>query len=452
MKIRTRLALRFTLIVASILLLFSTAVYYFSSTYRHDEFYSRLTDKVYNTGKLLIDVQEVDYNLFKIIDRNTASLPQEQILVYNSKNEELYNTIDEDTVNANTYILNKIREEKILRYDDGEKEALGIFYQYKEDNFVIIASAKDVYGLSKLSNLKLILIIGCILSIIVAMISGWIYSGQALSPISEVIQQVDNITANDLGKRVNTSNNRDEIAQLALTFNRMLERLQNAFELQKSFVSNASHELRTPLTAVTGQIEVALLKVRSSEEYQSVLLSLLEDMRNLNKLSNGLLALTQADISLKNANISLVRIDELLWQARNELLKSNPSFNINIQIIDFTEDESKLIIRGNEFLLKSAIINLMENACKFSNDHSVLVTFSVKQNIELVFSDKGIGIPENEIRNILQPFYRATNAKPFAGHGIGLSLTHKIVTMHKGAFHISSSQGGGTNISIFFPN
>ncbi|MFZ9847693.1 MAG: sensor histidine kinase, partial [Flavobacteriales bacterium] len=229
-----------------------------------------------------------------------------------------------------------------------------------------------------------------------------------------------------------------------------LSRVEKAFELQKSFVSNASHELRTPLTSITGHIEVALMKERDIVEYQTVLMSLLDDMKNLNKLSNGLLALTQAEISLPHANINPVRIDELLWLSRKEIIKHNPDFYVDIQIMDFTEDESKLIILGNEFLLKSAIMNLMENACKFSPDHAVKVSFSMKNNIELTFADRGIGISQDDLKNILEPFFRGVNAKSIPGHGLGLSLTHKIITMHKGNFSIHSVLNQGTLVTISF--
>ncbi|MFM7023466.1 MAG: ATP-binding protein [Flavobacteriales bacterium] len=451
MKIRTRLTLRFTLIVASILLLFSACIYYFSEVNRHQLFYSRLEDKVLNTGKLLIDVQEVDSNLFRIIDRNTTSLPQEQILVYNSQNKQLYNTNDNDSSLVDVALLDKIRNEGVWQYSDEKKESLGILHTFKNEQFVIIASAADVYGFSKLNNLKYVLIIGFIACTLITMLSGWMYAGRALSPISYVISQVDDITANDLSKRVKAGNGKDEIAQLADTFNQMLDRIDKAFQLQKSFVSNASHELRTPLTSITGQIEVALMKERSIAEHEAVLLSLLDDMKSLNKLANGLLALTQADIIQPNANINPVRIDELLWQARKEIIKHNPAYDVHIQIIDFTEDESRLIVLGNEFLLKSAIMNLMENACKFSPDHSVKVNFSVKNNIEMTFIDRGVGIAADELKNVLQPFFRGSNAKNIPGHGLGLSLTHKIIAMHKGSFGIYSVLNEGTIVSISFP-
>jgi len=452
MKIRTKLALRFTLIVASILIMFALAVYYFSSTYREQEFSSRLKEKATNTAKLLIEVDEVSYDLLKIIDRNTASLPEEKIIIYNSLNKNIYDNLDDDPVNYSTDFLDKVRSEKEIKYNNGNKEVIAILYSDKNDRFVVISSAFDKYGLSKLRNLKIILIGGLLVCVIATMLAGWIYSGKALSPISEVIQQVDKITAFNLNQRLNEGNGTDEIAQLASTFNRMLDRIEEAFELQKSFVSNASHELRTPLTAITGQIEVALMNTRSQHEYESVLTSVLDDIRSLNKLTNGLLDLTQANMNLSNVKLSNVRVDELLWQVKNELIKRNPNYKIKIQILNLPEEETKLIMFGSEQLLKSSFINVIDNACKFSPDKQVNITFNGNNNvIELIVKDNGIGISKSDLQKIFQPFYRGSNAKKYFGHGLGLSLAQKIIHLHKGKLSIDSELNNYTQVRITFP-
>ncbi len=452
MKIRTKLALRFTLIVASILVLFALSIYYFSSTYREQEFYSRLQEKASNTAKLLIEVDEVSHDLLKIIDKNTTSLPEEKIVIYNYLNKEIYNSVDNDTTNEQKSLLDRIRLEKELRYKNGNKEVLAILYTGKYDRFVVIASAFDQYGLSKLRNLELILIVGLLVCVIATTLAGWIYSKQALNPISGVIGQVGNITAFNLNKRVSEGNGTDEIAQLAVTFNKMLDRLEEAFKMQKSFVSNASHELRTPLTAITGQIEVALMNKRSQEEYKNVLVSVLEDIRSLNNLTNGLLELTQANMGIEGVKLTNVRIDELLWQVKTELDKRNPNNKINIQIVNLPEEETNLIMLASEQLLKTAFINVIDNACKFSSNHDVNILFNAnKNNIELEVKDYGIGISKTDIEKIFQPFCRAGNARKYSGHGLGLALAQKIVFLHRGTMTIESEVNSFTSVKITFP-
>lgn len=457
MKIRTKLALYFTLIVASILILFAISIYFFSSSYRQQQFYSRLKEKATNTAKLLIEVDEVSYDLLKIIDKNTVSLSHRRIVIYNAQNQKIYD--DNDTlVNGNATIdhtdafLEKIRAKKEIRYQDDLKEVLALEYEGKKNHFVVIASALDIYGLRKLKNLKLILIGGLFACVIATMLAGWIYSGRMLRPIAEVVREVDKITVLNLNKRVNEGNGKDEIAQLSVTFNRMLDRIEEAFKIQKSFVSNASHELRTPLTAITGQIEVSLMKKRTPEEYESVLASVLDDARSLNKLTNGLLELTHANMDITGIKLNNIRMDELLWQVKNEVTKHNSNYKINLQISDLPEEESKLIMLGSEQLLKTAFSNIIENACKFSSGKDVNISFSVTAKaIVLNIKDLGIGIQDSEIQRIFQPFFRGGNAKRFSGHGLGLSLAQKIIQLHNGSLTIDSVVNSFTLVTITFP-
>lgn len=451
MKIRTRLALQFTVIVASLLILFATAIYYFSSSYRQNEFYKRLNDKGTDYAKLIAEVGSENLDLIKFYDRTTGYLHSEKIRVYNRMNEQVFNTDDNDPVRLSPEFLNKVREEKELKYAENGNEVFALYYNYHQNDSVVIVSAFDKYGLDKLNNLRIILLIGLLFCVLATMFAGWIYAGQALSPISGVVEQVERITASNLTKRINEGNGKDELAQLAITFNRMLERLQHSFELQKSFVSNSSHEIRTPLTSITGQLEVALMSEREPDEYRRVLASILEDVKNMNRLANGLLELAQADMELSRLKMKKVRIDELLWLTRNELLKRNPSYTINIEIAEFPENEIELLVMGSEHLLRSALINIMDNACKFSPDKQVNVLFRSRNEItEIVFLDKGIGISENDLKKVSQPFYRGTNAKNFPGSGLGLSLIHKIIALHKAEISIRSKVNEYTEVKLKF--
>ncbi len=459
MKIRTKLALYFTLIVASILILFAVSIYYASSNYREQQFYTRLKEKATNTAKLLIEIDEVSYDLLKIIDKNTVSLAHRRIIIYNSRNEKIYDDNDTSSVNRGTNkqlhsneFLENVRQKKEIRYKEAEKETLALLYDGKKNGLVIIAAALDIYGLSKLRNLKLILIGGLFACVIATMLAGWIYSGRMLHPIAEVVREVDKITALNLNKRVNEGNGKDEIAHLAVTFNQMLDRIEEAFNIQKSFVSNASHELRTPLTAITGQIEVSLMKKRTPEEYEAVLSSVLEDTKNLNKLANGLLELTHANMDIAGIKLSNIRIDELLLQVKNEVVKRNSNYKINFQIENLPEDESRLIVVGSEQLLKTAFTNIIENACKFSPGKEVNLSFGVSNTgIELSVKDRGIGISAIDVQNIFQPFFRGSNAKKYSGHGLGLSLSQKIITLHNGLLTIDSVINSYTLVKITFP-
>lgn len=451
--IRTRLSLQFTYIVTFILILFSFIIYYFSDSYREAEFYSRLEKKAMTTAKLLIHVKEVDYNLMKIIDRNTVNaINNETVMIFDNTDKQIYNSSDLEGIIDSKALISKIRQSGHVRFHQGEKEVIGMLYVNNNIPYVILASALDSYGLKKLSNLKWIIIVGFFISIGMTVYLSKIYATRALKPMSDVVSQVDKINIANMNLRVNEGNGTDEIAQLAITFNKMLARLESAFQMQRSFVSNASHELRTPLTSITGQIEVSLMKSRTQEEYRTTLESVLEDIKNLNALSNGLLDLAKASSDISAVALHALRIDEILWQTRSELLARKKDYNITIHFSQDIDDEKKLMVLANDHLLKTAITNIMDNACKFSSNKSVEILLSVKDNwIKAAFSDTGIGIEKTNMENIFVPFFRAENAKNVPGNGLGLSLTDKIIRLHQGTLSVDSVINQGTIVTIEIP-
>jgi signal transduction histidine kinase len=413
-----------------------------------------LEKKALTTAKLLIEVKEVDYNLMKIIDRNSLNaLHNERVIIYNNKNRQIYNSLDNDSIQVSYQFLDKIRNAKNVRYHEGKNEAVGLVFILNNESYVVIASAFDTYGRIKLNNLIWIILVGFIISIGSTIILGRIYAAKALQPISDVVKQVDKITISSLDMRVNEGNKTDEIAQLAITFNKMLERLESAFEMQRSFVSNASHELRTPLTSITGQLEVSLMKPRTQKEYEDILESVLEDIKNLNALSNGLLNLAKASSDISAIALRSLRFDEILWETKDELVKRNKNWKIFIDFNDTINEEKELTVLGNEQLIKTVVINLIDNACKFSPDHSAYVSLSSENDFLITqIKDNGPGIAPTDMKNIFHPFFRADNVRQIPGNGLGLSLAKKIVEIHKGTFAINSMINKGTTIEFSIPN
>ena len=452
MQIRQKLTYQFVSIVVVILILFSVSVYYFSANYRTESFYSRLKSRAISVANLLIDIDEVDSVLLRKIEKdNPLSLPYEKIILYNNQNEVLFSTDNDHTLTITPKILDNIRLNEEIHFQQGDYEICGILYTSKNNRFEVVASAIDTFGLNKLVNLRNILLIGFGICIIIISITGSIYSKRALRPISKVIREVNDISASSMNLRVDEGNKKDEIAKLAETFNNMLNRLVSAFDVQKSFIANASHELRTPLTAISGQLEVLLLQERSPEFYKKNIISVLDDVKTLKLIANRLLLLMQASAESSEAAFNNIRVDELLWQTRNDIVKTNNSYQI---IITFNPelDENLLTISGNEQLIRSALFNLMDNGCKYSLDHKTEVYLTTQnRQLTIIFTDKGIGISSYDLQFVFEPFYRGKNTEHIKGHGIGLSLVHKIMQLHKGAIHIESELKNGTIVTISFP-
>jgi signal transduction histidine kinase len=453
MNIRSRLTLRFILIDAAIFLIASVLIYIFSADFRDEDFRDRLRNKATNTAKLLIEVDEVSADLLRRLEKdNPVSLPNEKIIIFDFHNEKLFSTDEEQIIKCDKNLLDRVRLEQEIHFHQGEYEVLGFLFKGRFDRFVVIAAATDIFGVNKLRNLRNILILVFVISLIIVSIAGWFFAGKALEPISKVVSQVGDITITSLNNRVDEGNGKDEIARLAQTFNKMLTGLETSFKVQKNFIANASHELRTPLTAITGQLEVTLQKQRTNNEYVNSLNSVLDDIKNLNMLSNRLLLLAQTSEANKIRKEPF-RIDEMLWDVRDEILRHNPAFNVNINFDEHLDEESDLTIKGDEHLIKTAISNLIENGCKYSENHLTIIHISTSAaGLVLAFTNNGVGIQQQEIPHLFEPFYRGEHTVTIKGHGIGLSMVSSIVKLHGGSIDVKSVPGAFTTFSVCFSN
>ena len=454
MNILTKLTLWFTTIVASILILFSILIYTTSGSYRSEEFFDRLENRAVTSARLLVSVIEVDRDLLRIIDQNSVpALPLEEILVFDENDSLVYSSQERHGGAVKKELLDQIRKEKLLKFTEGTREAVGVLYQQGGEEAISIASAYDRYGRNKMRNLGTTLLSGLLLGIFLIVVTGHLFAKQILSPLSKMNTQVSKITAGNLSQRIDEGNRRDEIALLAMNFNRMLQRIEMAFEIQKSFVSNASHELRTPLAAMRSQLQVTLEKARKPEDYQKVLQSLLEDTNSFTELTTGLLHLAQSGVENQDHLFSKIRIDEALFTAQEELARLRPNYHFQLAYDSIPENETALTVNGNEQFIIMALTNLMDNACKFSPDHTVYMSLGSQDGfIEVHFRDNGPGISDQDLVKIFSPFHRGENVKNLVkGHGIGLSLCKKIVEVHHGEILVKSTLGKGSSFCVRLP-
>jgi signal transduction histidine kinase len=450
MTIRTRMTLLFLGVVSVLLLAFCAAIFFEGEIYRQQEYKSRLRQEAFTAATVLFDKQEISPDLLKLLDKkHITALNEEEIIIYDFQNKIVYES-GSDNLIVDTKTLSQIRAKKEYFWEQNELEMFGMVFKNDGKDYIILASAVDIYGLSKQKNLALTLGFGCLLMTLVSAISGWLFVGRLLFPIQKINRKIDRIRASQLSLRLDEGNKTDELAQLSMRFNQMLDRLEKAFQTQKMFVSNASHELRTPLTSITGQIQVSLLANDNTNELKLMIQSVLEDIQQLNKLTNNLLDLTSIEIDDIKIKLSLVNITETIWQVRDILLKKNPQYQI---VTEFDENPDLLPeIKAHEGLLTTAFINLIENGLKFSSNNKVFVKVSTyKTQIVLSFQNNGAIIPAKEMEQIFEPFHRGANSRNIKGHGVGLSLVKKITQLHKGQITVQSLENSGTTFTLILP-
>ncbi|WP_139923403.1 HAMP domain-containing sensor histidine kinase [Hymenobacter sp. DG01] len=464
MTIRTRLTLQFALILAVTLLLFSVAIYYFTYTSRRDFFSeslfarARIVAHVYLDGTNRADeVSRASYRRY--LRQFYRTLPQEEVRVFDARNQVVFKEGRDGPEPVPQELLAAVREEgrEVVQERD-YRQTVGMLYRdARRGDFVVVASSVDADSRQKMGDLLTVLVTGLLASFVIVGIGGFFFAGQALKPMQRIIQEVDSITASDLHRRLSQSDGQDEVSLLAQRFNSLLNRLETAFAGQRTFVRDASHELRTPLTAIIGQLEVALLQQeRSTQEYRRVLQNTLDAARLLKDLTNGLLQIARASDDPSQVPLSLIRVDELLLQAHEEVHRRHPTCRIDLEFSEPADNRRRVPygVPGNEPLLLSAFLNILENACKFSAGCSdpVVATLTASQSrVQLVVRDKGVGMTEADRQQVFVPFFRAETVRNVPGHGIGLPLTAKIMDLHGGHVYVESQLGQGTAVTLDLP-
>ncbi len=451
MQIRRRLTIQFIVIVAVIMVFALMFIRIEFEEQVRDDFYSNLKSKAIMTADMIVG-HETLYNEKKVEPTGTQQLSMytENITIYNEENKRIYSfNPGSDQLDAGTF--SEIKTTGESRFANGAYNALGLVYKDKTNkNFVIVAEA--VFKSEHLIDLTKILMLVFILFIVLVAVGGWIFAGQALAPVNHIMNEVEAILPTDMSHRLRIRNQNDELTRLVVTFNNLLDRIQKAFVTQKLFLSNISHELKNPLSVIISQIEVSLQNERSATQYKETLNSILDDTKNLNEVSNKLMQLAKISSDQNVVEFEEIRIDETIWQVKSQLAKAHSNYKIQFEILNLPEDERHLVVSANEALIRTALINLMENGCKYSPDHKVRVILSYLENhqIQIDIEDKGPGIREIDLPYIFEPFYRSPQTSVIKGSGIGLSLVSSILKIHKINLEVIPNQQEGTIFRLLF--
>ena len=450
MKIKNRLSLYFSAISTIVLLIVEVVICLIFNSLIKTDFYSHLMDRATVAAQVYLEADEISADsLNHVRERYVKRLPNEVVRFYDDKNTASF-IKDKDQYWADA-VINQVRRAKQLQFAEGNRQTVGIYYNDNQGNFVILVSAVDEQGIKRSKDLikGMAVLLFCSLAILF-LISRW-FAKKSLEPIDRLIEQMHKVSAGNLSLRVNEGDGKDEISELAANFNNLLRNLENAFELQQSFVVNASHELRTPITTIIGEIEISLNKLRTGEEYQQVLRSILADAERLNTTTTSLLELAQVDLNFAQLTMAPVAIDELIWEINDYWTAKAGKGMLAVNILHLPDDAESLQIIANKSLLTVALNNIVANAFKFSANQRVNCDlYADDKGIKITVTDAGVGIPTEEQVKVFESFYRGTNGKYFQGTGVGLYVTNKIISLFNGKIDVDSTVGVGTSIVISF--
>ena len=371
----------------------------------------------------------------------------------NNNHEKLIQTSNfpEDIEHNDNYLKNL--ELNTITFEEQNNYLVSrIKIDFHKEKIVIIeiATTKEILT-STLEDILYILSFILPIVLIFSILGGNFLIYKSFLPIENILLELKQINAKDLSARLKSNKNKDEINQLVEEVNSLLKRLESSFEKISQFSSDASHELKTPLTIIRGEIEVALRKERSNEEYKSVLNSSLNEIIIIEKTINDLLFLAKNEKDILIDNQEDIYFDEIIDESINEV-KSFAKLN-QIEINFILEDTIEY--KGYSNLLKIALKNVLKNAIQFSHKNSQIIVKSYKKGsfFEISVQDFGIGIEKNEQIKIFEKFYRTDKSrnKNSGGTGLGMSILKKIVDIHKGTINIHSKENIGTTITISFP-
>jgi signal transduction histidine kinase len=443
MNLKIRSAILFGLIVTVLLSIVFGIIYIENAWFRKDEFELRLEQRAEAMYKLLTDENQIDSALLQVIDQNTLNkLYDESVLIFNQDNRVIYSSTGERKITLPDAFLGKIRRRGYLAFSENEMEAVGKLMEGGE-GAIVVASGYDKYGKRKLSNLFSVLSICWLGGIFITGLLSYIYVRRVFKPLDVLNANIQEVTEGNLKQRITIGPAEDELTVMAKNFNKMLDQLEQSFMVQKNFLQHASHELRTPLSNMLLQTESALNTEMTKEEYKEALLTMYDDQKFLIDMVNGILSLSKYEQPNVAGAMQSFRIDELLFEVTEEIKTYHPEFNIQIDFSLIPTSEKEIMISGVPSMMKIAFTNLIRNGCVYSTDKSVRVNISSGDSqIIINFYNDGPVILPDERNKLFIPFFRGSNVSQKRGHGLGLSITKRIIDVHKGQLLYATTKNG----------
>lgn len=282
-------------------------------------------------------------------------------------------------------------------------------------------------------------------------LAGWFIAGRALIPVTHVAKAAQRISGSNLDIRIASRQSGDELDNLIETFNKMIDRLKANFEQIRQFSTDASHELRTPLTAIRGQLEVALLTSKTTDQFKEAIFNSLQDVEQLSNIVRALLMLSHAEtgqivLQRQPVNMTLL-LNDIADQFQFPAEEANVKLNLYV--------EKDLVIQADRVQMGRLFSNLLSNAVKYTpggGSIDVFLKLSPDKSLtHLIIKDTGEGIDETHLPHIFERFYKVPNANPEKGLGLGLSFVAWIVKAHEGAIGVKSKLGEGTTFEVTLP-
>ena len=442
LKLRTKMMLWYTLLTSILLMVFIPILY--KSIYN-----SLLSDAKSILRSTVSSVQagiEYENNLVSW-DENTVISDNMPTFVSNMNHQIIYSNSNKKSMMEVPFVINEIRTVSV-----GGDRWLVLDETVSKENS-IIAEVRVFSPLNSiertLNRIRIIILISIPTYFIITILGGLFIAKKALQPIYNITQTAKIIGRGDLTKRITEVESHDEVGELSETFNEMLEKLENSFNKEKRFVSDASHELRTPVAIIMSYAEDLLSESESfhnRDEMMKSLNTIYNESKRMNTIISQLLALTRGDEGRYQINKEEFDILEVLNNVIEQLQEMADCSNIKLSVTTVEH----IIVKADQSLITQMMLNLVENAIKYGKKSgNVWVGAEISDNELLItVKDDGIGIADEHLKHIFERFYRADQSRDRSGTGLGLSIVQWIINEHGGKIEVESNENRGTTFRI----
>lgn len=347
------------------------------------------------------------------------------------------------------YYMDSLQEAVDTRGDDQPDDAEEIYISIPEDKWDEFANdfSVQVYN-NKADYRKNSLIISAVLALLGG-VATYFISGHALRPIRELSDKIEKVQAQNLADSRIEENQVKELNQLSVSYNRMLERLSEAFEIQRQFTANAAHELRTPLALMQVQLDLYHSNSHPDNDADTVQMIKMVTEQNdrLNKMVKTLLDMSELQTVGRDDEIILDALVDEVLEDLEPLAEGK-----NIRLIGKCKD---ITMVGSDILIYRLVYNLVENAIKYnhSGGQVTVTAYRKEKHVYLSVEDTGNGIPEELRERVFEPFFRVdkSRSRELGGVGLGLALVREIVRVHDGSITVRSNPSGGTVFDVILP-
>jgi len=434
MKIRKKILLYFSVTTIALTAIVLYLIYALFGIYRREEFQDRLSEKITFSLKFLGEVQHVSQTLLNNLDRITINdIYDEKMLLFDGNKRLIYASLDDTKIHQSTHILSILGPHKTwIETKEGKFDVVGVYINMDGRSFYGIYKAYDRFGYTQKKILAYILWGAFAFISVVTLIVTFYLSRQISSPINKMAQEMNHISLELGNASITVPKTKDEINYLAIRFNELMRRLDNAFAFQRHAVHHISHELKTPIAILVSNFD-QMEKQSDPEIIKSFITVQKENTLSLGETINALLEISK----LETGNQALTmryRVDELLFDVIEKLQVLAPNYQFKVTFLGELENEGGLKVLCNPKLISIAITNLLMNCIRYSMRPEASITIKTEQDhIYLEFKNDGPVINEAEQAYLFNYFFRGENSKNKGGFGLGLVMVHKIIQLHKGS-------------------